>query len=82
MPDVRELKIPKTFLELEGNDLFNYDPQFPQWGHGMKKELPAGPLTWNGNRFKKDQTVISGSFIRARTQERDRIAMRSSWNCR
>jgi hypothetical protein len=22
MPDVRELKIPKTFLELEGNDLF------------------------------------------------------------
>ena len=26
MPDVRELRIPKTFLELEGNDLFNYDP--------------------------------------------------------
>jgi hypothetical protein len=26
--DVRELKTPKTFLELEGNDLFNYDPQF------------------------------------------------------
>ena len=43
MPDVRELPIPKTFLELEGNDLFNYDPQLPQWGHGMKKELPAGP---------------------------------------
>src|SRR3974377_972330 len=55
MPDVRELKIPKTFLELEGNDLFNYDPQFPQWGHGMKKELPDGPLTWNGDRFKKEQ---------------------------
>ena len=38
MPDVRELKIPKTFLELEGNDLFNYDPQLPRWGHGIKKE--------------------------------------------
>jgi hypothetical protein len=39
----------------------------------LKKELPAGPLTWNGNRFKKDQTVISGSFIRARTQERTEL---------
>jgi hypothetical protein len=59
MPDELELKIPKTFLELEGNDLFNYDPQFPQWGHGVKKEFPAGPLTWNGNRFKRDQ---NGNF--------------------
>src|SRR5437588_10150604 len=70
MPDVRELKIPKTFLELEGNDLFNYDPQLPQWGHGLKKELPAGPLTWNGNRFKKDENgnfrfVYSGIDARA-----------------
>ena len=70
MPDVRELKIPKTFLELEENDLFNYDPQFPEWGHGMKKELPAGPLIWNGNRFKKDQNgnfrfVYSGQDARA-----------------
>jgi len=70
MADVRELKIPKTFLELEGNDLFNYDPQLPQWGHGMKKELPVGPLTWNGNRFKKDQNgnfrfVYSGQDARA-----------------
>ena len=70
MPDVRELKIPKTFLELEGNELFNYDPQLPQWGHGFKKELPAGPLIWNGNRFKKDQNgnfrfVYSGQDARA-----------------
>jgi hypothetical protein len=70
MQDVRELKIPKTFLELGGNDLFNYDPLLPQWGHGMKKELPAGPLTWNGNRFKKDQNgnfrfVYSGQDARA-----------------
>jgi len=36
MPDLRELKIPKTFLELEGNDLFNYDPSQPEWGHGVK----------------------------------------------
>jgi hypothetical protein len=41
-----------------------------QWGHGMKKELPSGPLTWNGNRFKKDQNgnfrfVYSGQDARA-----------------
>ena len=70
MPDVRELRIPKTFLELEGNDLFNYDPLLPQWGHGIKKELPAGPLTWTGNRFRKDQNgnfrfVYSGQDARA-----------------
>jgi hypothetical protein len=70
MPDMRELKIPKTFLELEGNDLFNYDPEVPQWGYGVKKELPSGPLTWAGNRFKKDQNgnfrfVYSGQDARA-----------------
>src|SRR5262252_4534506 len=70
MPEVRELKIPKTFLELEGNELFNYDPQLPRWGHGIKKELPAGSLTWNGNRFWKDQNgnfrfVYSGEDARA-----------------
>jgi len=70
MPDLRELKIPKTFLELEGNDLFNYDPSQPEWGHGAKRELPPGPLTWNGNRFKKDANgnfrfVYSGKDARA-----------------
>ena len=56
MTDARELKIPKTLLELEGNNLFNYDPNFPEWGyHGVKKNLPAGPLTWNGNKFRKDE---------------------------
>ena len=53
MGDMRELKIPKTFLELEGNDLFNYDPNLPEWGHGMKKDLPPGPLTWSGDRFQQ-----------------------------
>lgn len=70
MADVRELKIPKTFLELEGNDLFNYDPSQPDWGHGVKRDLPAGPLIWNGNRFKKDANgnyrfVYSGADARA-----------------
>jgi hypothetical protein len=55
MTEARELQIPKTLLELEGNDLFNYDPATPDWGHGVKKDLPAGPLTWSGNRFKKDE---------------------------
>lgn len=59
MTEVRELKIPKTLLELEGNDLFNYDPAFPTWGRGLKKDLPAGPLTWSGDRFKKDE---NGNF--------------------
>ncbi len=70
MADVRELKIPKTLLELEGNDLFNFDPAYPDHGQGMKKPLPAGPLTWNGKRFKKDANgnyrfVYSGKDARA-----------------
>lgn len=55
MTDLRELKIPKTLLELEGNDLFNYDPKTPDWGRGMKKELPKGPYEWHGNKYKKDE---------------------------
>src|SRR5215469_1444352 len=54
MPDVRELKIPKTLIELEGNDLFNFDPKNPLLGRGVKKDLPPGPLGWTGNRFAKD----------------------------
>ncbi len=54
-PELRELPIPKTLLELEGNDLFNFDPNLPKWGYGFKKDLPAGPLTWNGNRFRQDE---------------------------
>jgi hypothetical protein len=54
MTDCRELAIPKTLLELEGNDLFNFDPAIPTWGRGFKKSLPAGPLTWTGDRFRKD----------------------------
>ncbi|RXH54113.1 DUF4331 family protein [Granulicella sibirica] len=70
MTDARELKIPKTLLELEGNDLFNSDPAFPDWGHGFKKDLPVTPLTWSGDRFKKDaegnyQFVYSGKDAQA-----------------
>lgn len=54
MTDLRELKIPKTLLELEGNHLFNFDPQQPNWGRGEKRDLPPGPLTWSGDRFAKD----------------------------
>ncbi|HEX8163975.1 MAG TPA: DUF4331 family protein [Pyrinomonadaceae bacterium] len=59
----RELPIPKTLLELEGNDLFNFDPADPDWGYlnvhgratnGSKRELPPGPYTWGGDKFKKD----------------------------
>jgi len=59
MTEARELTIPKTLLELDGNDLFNYDPNFPDWGHGFKKPLPPGPWTWNGNKFRKD---VNGNY--------------------
>src|SRR5207302_5861960 len=57
MTNARELPIPKTLLELEGNDLFNFDPSFPEWGyHGVKQNLPPSQLAWNGYRLKKDAT--------------------------
>jgi hypothetical protein len=59
MTEARELKIPKTLLELEGNDLFNFDPKNPLLGHGVKKDLPPGPLGWNGDKFLKDE---NGNF--------------------
>src|SRR5271157_5996905 len=54
MTEARELPIPKTLLELEGNDLFNYDPNNPLLGHSVKQNLPPGPWTWKGDKFKKD----------------------------
>ncbi|MCU1667634.1 MAG: hypothetical protein JWP40_561 [Blastococcus sp.] len=52
--DLRELPIPKTLLELEGNSLFNYNPEIPEHGHGVKLDLPPGPYTWEGDSFAKD----------------------------
>jgi hypothetical protein len=70
MTEARELAIPKTLLELEGNDLFNFDPANPEWGRGLKKDLPPGPLTWNGDSFAKDKSgnyrfVYSGKDAQA-----------------
>ncbi len=70
MPELRELKIPKTLLELEGNDFFNYDPAFPNWGRGFKKDLPPGPYEWKGTKYRKDANgnfrfVYSGEDARA-----------------
>jgi hypothetical protein len=68
--DVRELPIPKTLLELEGNTLFNWNPDLPQHGHGLKLPLPDGPLTWEGDSFAKDadgnyRFVYTGEDARA-----------------
>lgn len=54
--DDRELKIPKTLLELEGNTLFNDDPNDPNWGRpgGRKRDLPPGPHELKPARFAKD----------------------------
>jgi Domain of unknown function (DUF4331) len=54
MTEAHELDIPKTLLELEGNDLFNHDSGGPEWGYGEKKDLPPGPHAWKGTRFRKD----------------------------
>jgi hypothetical protein len=54
MTDMRELKIPKTLIELEGNTLFNFNPANPKHGQGVKLDLPKGPLTWSGNSYHKD----------------------------
>jgi hypothetical protein len=59
MTEARELPIPKTLLELEGNDLFNFDPSDPKLGYSEKKNMPPGPYTWNGNKYKKD---ANGNF--------------------
>jgi hypothetical protein len=70
MTNARELPIPKTLIELEGNDLFNFDPSNPELGYSVKKDLPPGPWTWKGNKFKKDEKgnyrfVYSGKDNRA-----------------
>src|SRR5271156_6811776 len=76
MTGARELPIPKTLLELEGNDLFNFRPDFPTWGFFQKDgttpklDLPPGPWEWKGNKFKKDANgdyrfVYDGSDCRA-----------------
>src|SRR5438445_7212358 len=54
MKEARELKIPKTLIELEGNTLFNFNPAIPLHGQGVKLDLPPGPLAWNGNQYHKD----------------------------
>ncbi|MEO8256702.1 MAG: DUF4331 family protein [Acidobacteriota bacterium] len=55
MTDARELKIPKTLIELEGNTLFNFDAGNPRHGQGVKLDLPpASQLTWTGNRYAKN----------------------------
>lgn len=54
--DHREFAIPKTLLELEGNTLFNFDPNNPRHGQGVKLDLPAdASLTWSGDKFLKDK---------------------------
>jgi hypothetical protein len=60
MIEARELPIPKTLIELEGNDLFNYNASMPEWGYAQpdgfvqKLDLPPGPWTWRGDKFKRD----------------------------
>jgi hypothetical protein len=70
MTDMRELPIPKTLLELEGNTLFNFDPQNPKHGQGVKLDLPPGPHGWTGKGYKKDANgnyrfVYSGADAQA-----------------
>jgi hypothetical protein len=68
--DLREVPIPKTLLELDGNKWFNFDPADPNWGHGVKRDLPSEAMTWTGDRFAKDpdgnyRLVYSGKDAQA-----------------
>ena len=68
--ELREVPIPKTLLELDGNKYFNYDPAQPNWGHGEKRDLPAEPMVWHGDKFAKDENgnyrlVYSGKDAQA-----------------
>jgi hypothetical protein len=68
--ELRELKIPKTLIELEGNTLFNFDPMKPKLGQGVKEDLPPGPVMWNGDKFLKTKSgnyrfVYSGKDAQA-----------------
>ena len=70
MTDKRELPIPKTLIELEGNKLFNFDPQNPKHGQGVKLDLPKGPQSWSGKGYFKDRNgnyrfVYSGKDAQA-----------------
>jgi hypothetical protein len=70
MKDAREFPIPKTLIELEGNTFFNFDKNKPNLGTTEKIDLPAGPRTWKGNKFLKDENgnfrfVYSGKDARA-----------------
>jgi hypothetical protein len=70
MKEMRELKIPKTLIELEGNTLFNFDPKRPELGISVKENLPATLPKWSGNKFLKDKDgnfrfVYSGKDARA-----------------
>jgi tetratricopeptide (TPR) repeat protein len=55
----RELRIPKTLLELEGNTLFNFDPAKPLLGSGVKEDFPPTGHTLTPTRFLKD---ANGNF--------------------
>jgi hypothetical protein len=52
--ELREMHIPKTLLELEGNTLFNFDPAKPTHGSGLKLDLPPGPYAFKPTAYKKD----------------------------
>ena len=69
-PQLREVPIPKTLLELEGNTYFNYDPADPGWGVDHKRDLPAESMSWSGERFARDadgnyRLVYSGNDAQA-----------------
>ena len=67
MTDLRELKIPKTLIELEGNHLFNFDPANPMLGRGVKKDLPAGPSPGRRPVPQGRERQLSVRLLAART---------------
>ena len=80
---LRELPIPKTLLELEGNDLFNFDPDNPAPRPRREARPAAGPLTWDGRHASEGrQRQLPVRLQRRATRRRAGTSTRSSSSCR
>ena len=52
--ELREIATPKTLLELEGNDYFNFDPNNSRHGDGVKLDLPSESMVVEPTAYKRD----------------------------